>query len=338
MKFFLNEHIFEQKQALFGDIQIVTYLIKIIETIFAKGDDIIRKRSLLASINKVYNDLEEEKIAFPDEFAEEKLILSLRKLNNFLNDEQCIEPKLSHNFSYDYLNIYHFSGIYHTEIITYTILSAMFEQKLKYPNEEIYSIYCPNSIKYISIIRIKSNEKATIENFPCLESIEQLNSLWFIESFRQNIKEVFQLSNEKIDDFLSLYQKEYEKFNFSQWKPTHEYFPMKKVAVQILKAYNYKEQIAKIKTYQDRVAINREVGKFIAELNYYQKSDAEKWNYGKDIFETGRGQNKLYLSIDEKTGSFELCNSEGKHQGEYNFEGDKIDKADDKGYHNINIY
>lgn len=335
MKFFLNEHTFEQKQALFGDIQIVTYLIKIIEAIFAKGDDIIRKRSLLTSINKVYTDLEEEKIAFPDEFAEEKLILSLRKLNGFLNDEQCIEPKFSHNFSYDYLYIYHFAGVYHTDRVTYTILSAMFEQKLKYPNEEIYSIYCPDFIKYISIIRTKSNGKATIENFPCLESVEQLNSLWFIESFRQNIKEVFKLTNEKTDDILSLYQKQYEKFNFSQSKPTHEYFPMKKVAVQILKAYNYKEQIAKVKTYQDRVAINKEIGKFIAELNYYQKSDVEKYNYGRDIFEAGIGQNKIYLSIDFKTGSFELCNADGKQQGEYNFEGEKIEEAKDK--HDINI-
>lgn len=335
MKFFLNEYIFEKDKSLFENTQIVTYLIKIIETIFAKGDDIIRKRSLLTSINKVYTDLEEEKIAFPDEFAEEKLILSLRKLNGFLNDEQCIEPKFSHNFSYDYLYIYHFAGVYHTDRVTYTILSAMFEQKLKYPNEEMYSIYCPDFIKYISIIRTKSNEKAIIENFHCLESVEQLNSLWFIESFRQNIKEVFQLTNEKTDGILSLYQKEYEKFDFSQWKPTHEYFPMKKVAIEILKQYNYKEKIAKVKIYQDRVAINKEIGKFIAELNYYQTSNVEKYNYGRDIFEAGNTQNKIYLSIDFKTGSFELCNADGKQQGEYNFEGEKIEEAKDK--HDINI-
>lgn len=114
---------------------------------------------------------------------------------------------------------------------------------------------------------------------------------------------------------------------------------------------------------QGKESFLRDIGKQIAELNFYnfnkkvsdynnkmkndtkQKSKIQKNNKKSKsktktkqtnlkkttnyiIYESRIGANKVYLSLDLKKGAFEVCNSEGIHQGEYLFNGNKSGEAE----------
>lgn len=101
----------------------------------------------------------------------------------------------------------------------------------------------------------------------------------------------------------------------------------------------------------EKQSFYKELGKQIAEKNFYKKSDnkLDKHNdalrkSGKlktnkktpyFIYERGDGKNKIYLSLDFEKGTFEVCNHNGDHQGELFFNG----KFDDSPHedHKIEI-
>jgi hypothetical protein len=90
-----------------------------------------------------------------------------------------------------------------------------------------------------------------------------------------------------------------------------------------------------------------EVGKEVARRNFYTYEDAltrqeEKLRSGslRKIFSVIKDGHKLYISIDfEKGNCFELCNSTGKHLGEFRFDGKENGKEgntkDTSGKHDI---
>lgn len=90
-----------------------------------------------------------------------------------------------------------------------------------------------------------------------------------------------------------------------------------------------------------------EVGSEVARRNFYLyekelTQEEEKLRKGsmRKIFSVLKNQQKLYLSIDfEKGNCFELCNANGKHQGEFKFDGIENGKVgstiDKSGNHDI---
>jgi hypothetical protein len=86
---------------------------------------------------------------------------------------------------------------------------------------------------------------------------------------------------------------------------------------------------------------------FIANRNFYwydktlsKYNDKNNPSKGKttsyQIFVTGEGENRKYLSTDFTLGGFELCDFRGKHQGEYFFNGNfNENSTDTSGDHDI---
>ncbi len=54
----------------------------------------------------------------------------------------------------------------------------------------------------------------------------------------------------------------------------------------------------------------------------------------RSIYRDGTGN---YWSVDTQHGTFERCNSLGKHQGQYNYVFERLEEADEKGRHDIKV-
>ena len=97
----------------------------------------------------------------------------------------------------------------------------------------------------------------------------------------------------------------------------------------------------------DRIAVIKEVAPKVAYRNLYKFNEElsnynDKNNRGRkstpfQIFEQGIGSDKLYLSTDFEKGTFEVCDKNGKHLGEYFFYGKENETADKSGGHDIMI-
>ncbi len=99
---------------------------------------------------------------------------------------------------------------------------------------------------------------------------------------------------------------------------------------------NFDEFYQKVKhlSAEERIAEYKTAGKRVADGNSWKKNDALTKKNGRDIYEGNDGD---YFALDTQHGSFEVLDKKGKHQGEINFEGTKIDGADKSGKHNIKL-
>lgn len=94
---------------------------------------------------------------------------------------------------------------------------------------------------------------------------------------------------------------------------------------------------------ENKNAMIQEMAANVAEINGYQfnqflSSHNQKIKKSlRFIYEAGEGSQKIYLSTDFEKGAFEVCNYQGKHQGEYNFNEEKTGEADKSGKHNIDL-
>ncbi|MEN8215140.1 MAG: hypothetical protein ABFS56_01930 [Pseudomonadota bacterium] len=101
----------------------------------------------------------------------------------------------------------------------------------------------------------------------------------------------------------------------------------------------FREQLKKHP--ENKNAMIQKMAENVAVINGYQFNqrlssyNQKVKNSLRFIYEAGDGHNKIYLSTDFEKGAFEVCNYQGKHQGEYNFNGEKTGKA--KGKHNIDL-
>lgn len=127
------------------------------------------------------------------------------------------------------------------------------------------------------------------------------------------------------------------------WIPADDYFPLIGFSNQLIENgdwnnfYNIRD---KAKSYNDRLAYIIEIGKKVAERNFYtfdkkisalnSTRDVKRYIYG-----AGEGKIKIYLSTDLEKGGFEVCNYLGEHLGEFFFDGSK--KSGPKLGHGIHI-
>ncbi len=90
---------------------------------------------------------------------------------------------------------------------------------------------------------------------------------------------------------------------------------------------------------EDRIAKFKEVAADIAKNNGWEKNNRLSGLNNRDVFEikNAKGEIEGYRSLDKKTGSFEILDTKGRHQGESNFDGIKIDDADKSGKHDIKL-
>lgn len=110
------------------------------------------------------------------------------------------------------------------------------------------------------------------------------------------------------------------------WNPSENYFPR----IATTNALHWEEYDSKIipLTGGDRIALIRETGRKVSTANGYRKNqtlsqiNSDRHNALRDIYEAGKGRDKIYLSVDMETGGFEVCDFRGDHLGEYKFNGD----------------
>ncbi len=101
----------------------------------------------------------------------------------------------------------------------------------------------------------------------------------------------------------------------------------------------FREQLKKHP--ENKNAMIQEMAANVAEINAYQfnqllsSHNQKRKNSFRFIYEAGDGSQKIYLSTDFEKAAFEVCNYQGKHQGEYNFNEEKTGEADKSGKHNI---
>ncbi|WP_400193308.1 hypothetical protein [Hymenobacter sp. B81] len=125
-----------------------------------------------------------------------------------------------------------------------------------------------------------------------------------------------------------------------RWNPSKKHFPNIELCNSIEPSTD--DYLNGVNNPSEKTALVIERGSVVAELNGYTYNHAlsqKNSNASKirKIYEAGSSTNHTYLSIDIKTGSFEICDYNGKHKGEWNFKGEKIDKADKSGGHDIVI-
>lgn len=90
-----------------------------------------------------------------------------------------------------------------------------------------------------------------------------------------------------------------------------------------------------VKHAPDRVNAYESAGEQVAEKNGWKpNSSLSKKNRHRDIYTNKKGE---HFSVDTETGSFETYNKKGKHQGEINFEGERIDPKDKGTKHDLKM-
>lgn len=125
------------------------------------------------------------------------------------------------------------------------------------------------------------------------------------------------------------------------WRPVNEYFPNSALLNKIIPSNA--EIISTAKRYpSQRNALSKARGTVVAMINGYKHDKRlSKINSTNDklreIFYAGSGNGKIYLSIDVKSLAFELCDYNGKHIGEFNFDGKPSKVIDTEGGHDLKI-
>ena len=84
------------------------------------------------------------------------------------------------------------------------------------------------------------------------------------------------------------------------------------------------------RTYEENVVEYTRLGKLVLNLHGYSFNKKLSQHYGKDIFEAGRGNHKLLVSIDTENGGFEAIHSDGNHIGVYGYSGRFLKRYTDK--------
>ncbi|WP_312393922.1 hypothetical protein [Chryseobacterium sp.] len=136
--------------------------------------------------------------------------------------------------------------------------------------------------------------------------------------------------------FLTSLQAEQIKLK-GKWDALKEPFRFKDNIAKYLEEIKYEEKFKKkevLKTNNkkpkkvdanEQVSLAREIGSEIAKMSGYTFSNHLSKINDRYVFKAFN--QSVYLAIDTETVSFELHDRSGKHRGEYNFKGDKIEEA-----------
>lgn len=114
------------------------------------------------------------------------------------------------------------------------------------------------------------------------------------------------------------------------------YFPYKDLVKEVIKE-NWADFHSRLKrmSENERIAEHERMAHIIARWHGYKPDSKVKRKNNRLVFKTGKSNSTIYLSLDKKSGTFEVCDSKGLHLGEFNFAGEKVDSLDIRGHHNI---
>ena len=92
----------------------------------------------------------------------------------------------------------------------------------------------------------------------------------------------------------------------------------------------------------DMIALSLEVGKIVAEANFYQYNDrVSKLNNSpdhiRDIYSISVKGKIVHMSVDIHNAAFEVCDHNGRHQGQHQFDGKPPQRIDPTGGHGIKV-
>lgn len=124
------------------------------------------------------------------------------------------------------------------------------------------------------------------------------------------------------------------------WNPSKVFFPKQEFVDDLVKKQGgWARYYTRCKNMPEteRIASYRNLAQQSAERHGYRRDRSITQKNDRDIFAAGAGRNRIYLALDTLHGTFEVCNYQGQHLGEYNFAGEQIEGADSKKKHDIAV-
>jgi hypothetical protein len=186
------------------------------------------------------------------------------------------------------------------------------------------SSYCQRP--HIPILKssYESLEEDILVNIPCFEDANRIIQYFFLN---RKIKPLIEDEGD-FKRFCIEYYTFINRFDFENWRPKvfisdHVLSPAHSFpasGVELINRY-ISHWRANPAGYLTNVASYRVLGGTVLELHGYTKNNQLSVYYNQDIFEAGRGNSKLLISLDTENGAFEVIDYTGTHIGVYGYDG-----------------
>ena len=256
--------------------------------------------------------------------------LGLRTYINLLSKYLLNSEIVSGPFSFYFFN---FSNPIELEIINNSCLINATNRILGSQNLAILNIpiskFCGRH--YIPILKVPHNlnNPDNLANLPCFNTPIQLLKYIFLE---EEVKPI--IDKNSFDEFVINYNSLMNTFDYDNWRPkqfasNNRLDP--KYAFPASSNVFLKKTISSITINAGDTGENitqwRQFGSVLLKVHGYSKNDKMSSYYHKktgkirSIFEGGKGNDKLFISLDLENGLFEVIEHDGTHIGKYNYDG-----------------
>ncbi len=242
----------------------------------------------------------------------------------FAKLNECVNSSLSCSYHY----LLH-QNLTECEDVTSTSLRTAADKILLNHNTAILNLPDSEYSKrpFLPILKSPYNPllQDELANIPCFDN-PQIIKLYVL--LQEKIKPIIAEHKQNFDLFSAEYQKVISDFDFSNWQPKQLKSNGKlnaEFAFPASKSEDIKKLLSewKIKngSYEENKASYKKLGGIVAELHGYTKNDALSSHYKYDIYEGGYGNEKLFISLDNENGGFEMIDNSGTHIGVYSYNG-----------------
>lgn len=169
-----------------------------------------------------------------------------------------------------------------------------------------------------------SINKDELANIPCFIDAKSVLRFAFLH---EKVKPLIELEND-FEEFCIEYNTFVSRFDFENWSPKvfirdnvlspEHSFPAS--GVELINRHishwwvNQEDYLTNVSSY-------RVLGGIVLELHGYTKNNQLSVHYNQDIFEAGRRNSKLLISLDTENGAFEVIDYTGTHIGVYGYDG-----------------
>lgn len=188
-----------------------------------------------------------------------------------------------------------------------------------------------------------SKEKDELANLICFDDAKKIKQFVLLHE-----KLKFQLEEDEFDEFSKEYFAFLDSFDFLNWAPKTNTSDGKLISESAFPASTNEFIKNKISTWKikkntpgENISNHKELGGIILELHGYTKNIQLTGHYKYDIYEAGKGNKKLLISIDQENGLFEVIERGGTHIGVHCYNGqqknhyNEAEKIKTHSLHNI---
>jgi hypothetical protein len=319
--------------------------------ILKENVDIFRQMlSLIIEKNKSYSSLslffdEKGLDAFLNDedvktFERQNLKQILQRLKKAKDWQETEYKQHSHQDNFYYLDLLN-SKI---ELVNNTSLAEITHRKLCKEDSTFLVLNFGNSPygreKFLSLLKKSRTELPQITHIQQIDTVEELRKWLRVEIEWKNC-----LESSKFEEIKEIYEKSFlNSFDFNSWNPSSTYLPFAEISNHLVNNdWNSFRNKLRSKA-NEKMSVISQIAKQVATINgYIYDEKISKLNHTKEhkreIYSAGENRNKIYLSVDFETGGYEICDFQGKHLGEFWFDGIRSKEEDKKGKrkHDIKI-